>query len=91
MGNKYTKAAQKIEKQQDFKKEQQRLHEKYDAPENSIIKEKSGWPKFFIKLFKFTGSVIFTLLVAIGIMTLYYPQMREDLFLILSEVGKGYK
>ena len=54
MAGKYSKAADRIEKQQAFTKEQIFLHEKYANPDHKdvVIKEKSNTFKFTIKVMK---------------------------------------
>ena len=94
MGNKYKRAAEIIERQQNFEKEQKVLHEKYNEPDNVIIKEKSNTLKFIIKMFrsllKTIAAAILIILAAIGLIALIYPEPRDNIFNILLYIWSEF-
>lgn len=88
---KYEKAARTIREKQDFQKEQQRLHAKYeDESAQVVIKETSNMAKFTVKtlssLLRILTGVLLLCLSAIGILSLVYPQTREPLLVTLHGI-----
>ncbi len=92
MGSKYEKAKEKIGEQQQFQKQQRYLKEKYDIPqtEDVIVKERSNTLKFTLKILtgaiKTIAAVLFICLAAIGILTLIYPQIREEFVTVIQAI-----
>ena len=92
MRSKYEKAREKIGEEQRFQNEQRYLKEKYDIPqtEDVIIKERSNALKFTLRILagaiKTIASIIFICLAAIGILTLIYPQIREEFVTVIQAI-----
>ena len=92
MGSKYEKARGKIDEEQRFQKKQRYLKEKYDLPqtEDVIIKERSNALKFTLRILtgavKTVAAIVFICLAAIGILTLIYPQIREEFIMVIQAI-----
>ncbi|MBS6799172.1 MAG: hypothetical protein KH297_04740 [Firmicutes bacterium] len=89
--NKFDKYIKSVKNEKEFLRRQERLHEKHKGiDENKVIIEKSSTFKFTLlflwNLFRIICNIIFFILVAIGILTLIYPQIRHELFLVIAAV-----
>lgn len=89
--NKYAKMKEVANRETEFRNEQAALHEKHkDIDQNKVIVEKSMAVKHtysFIKsICRTIVGVLFILLVAIGVITLIYPELRTELISILSTI-----
>lgn len=86
---KYSKLNEMYTEERAFKKEQEKLHEKHSGIEqNTVILEKSGIPRATVSFIKSLGRVFFgiilILLAAIGVITLIYPELRENFWEVLK-------
>lgn len=90
MGNKYLKAAEKIENEQDFNEKQKVLRKKYDVPEGIIIKEKNNMIKFTVNtirgFIRIIATIALIILAAIGLMASIYPEPRREIISILIKI-----
>lgn len=86
-----------IKQEHENESKQQKLREKYDAPEDVVIVEKDNTIKFFVRttgtIIKVTVAIIIFLLTVIGMTSLIYPETRNELIhqgiSIINEL-KGY-
>jgi len=87
----YDKYKKKINEEQDFKKEQKKLHKKHDKiPEDTVIIEKNGTMKIIAGLLRTIIRKLFGLIVialaTIGILTLIYPETRAAFFNVIQMI-----
>lgn len=92
---KYDKATRRIKEENEFEKQQKELKRKYNIDdENVIIKERSGLIKFIIKtassILRVTAAIIIYALAAVGLISLIYPNIREELAVTFSEIYKEF-
>lgn len=78
----------KIEQEREFEKEQERLREKHQIEaEDVVVVERPSLVKFLLKLGVSTCKTAFTILLLLlalfGLLSLLYPQPREELLQIL--------
>lgn len=88
---KYDKYAKKIKEEREFKEEQDRLHKKHEGiDENKVIVETSNTYKFTLSFLrgalKTTCTIIIFILAAIGLITVIYPNVREELMVVVQAV-----
>ena len=89
--NKFTDKKTVIEKHA----EQKKLHAKYNIEENVVIKETPNMTKFFIKysvgMIRILISIMVVILAAIGIITIAYPELREEFLLIIRSAVENLR
>ncbi|MFV0527190.1 MAG: hypothetical protein ACK5MN_00485 [Lachnospiraceae bacterium] len=73
------------------RKEQERLHDKYSMQEtDTIVVEKSNMAKFMIRLLlsliRVICSTAVIILAVVGLVSLLYPQVREELLQVWQQV-----
>ncbi len=84
MSTRYKKnLVEEIEKEKQFQREQEKLHEKYNVKEPEVLViEKSNLYKFTIRsignVIRITATLLLLVLAAIGMMTLLYPHIRNE-------------
>lgn len=76
-------------------KEQKRLRKKHHIEdEGLLIVERDNLLKFFVRCLASTiriGATIFLfLLVAMGLVAIVYPEVREVLFRVLDQIGQEF-
>lgn len=88
--SKYQKAAQRIKEDARFRQQQEKLHAKYEEPEDVIIKETSNMAKFTVKtlgtILRMVATVVVMILAAVGIMSLVYGNVRYELMLVMDSI-----
>lgn len=71
-------------------KEQERLKEKYNIGQDVVVVEKSNTYKFTIKmlvnLMRTIITVILLMLAVIGLISLLYPAVRNQLIIVMSDI-----
>ena len=90
MSSRFT-IAEKIKEEANREEEQKKLRRKHSiTEENVIIIEKSNIYKFTIHLLittiKTYASLVLFILAFVGLATLAYPQIRQELLLVLIDV-----
>lgn len=79
-----------IRKEQERAREQERLRSKHHVEEDILIVEKTNMVKFLIRLSGRIIRVLLTvaifLLATVGLMSLVYPEVRAELFLVFSQI-----
>lgn len=90
MSSRFT-IAEKIKEEANREEEQKKLRRKHSiTEENVIIIEKSNIYKFTIHLLitaiKTIASLVLFILAFVGLATLAYPQIRQELLLVLIDV-----
>lgn len=73
------------------KKEQKRLHEKHHVEDQTVkIVEKDNFVKFTIRtlagIFRYIAAVVLFVLATIGVMSLLYPNVRAELFVVAGQL-----
>lgn len=87
----YNKMREVLEKDKAFKKEQKRLHDKHEAvPSDKVIVEKSTAIKHILSFtriaIKTLTGIVLIILCAIGVITLVYPNIRVDFFIVIKDM-----
>ncbi len=80
-----------IKEQQEFEKQQKELKRKHRIDEkNVIVVEKSNMTKFLIRtignVVRISATILILILASIGLTTLLYPQIRNELLIILHQI-----
>lgn len=80
-----------IKDQQEFEKQQNELKRKHRIEEkNVIVVEKSNMTKFLIRtienVVRISTTILILLLASIGLTTLLYPQIRNELLIIINQI-----
>lgn len=80
-----------IKEQQEFEKQQNELKRKHRIEEkNVIVVEKSNMTKFLIRtignVVRISATILILVLASIGLTTLLYPQIRNELLIILRQI-----
>ena len=80
-----------IKEQQEFEKQQKELKRKHRIDEkNVIVVEKSNMTKFLIRtignVVRISATILILILASIGLTTLLYPQIRNELLIILRQI-----
>lgn len=80
-----------IKEQQEFEKQQNELKRKHKIEEkNIIVVEKSNMTKFLIRtignIVRISATILILVLASIGLTTLLYPQIRNELLIILHQI-----
>lgn len=80
-----------IKEQQEFEKQQKELKRKHRIDEkNVIVVEKSNMTKFLIRtignVVRISATILILVLASIGLTTLLYPQIRNELLIILHQI-----
>jgi hypothetical protein len=89
---KYDKFRAAVREEQEYQKEQQRLHRKHDEIDpDAVIVEKVNMLKFLLSYFrgiaKALSGVVLILLAAIGVLALLYPAPRGEVMEVLAEIA----
>lgn len=87
----YAKYIESIKKEEEFKKEQEKLHKKHKSiDEDKVIVERTNTIKFVLSFFRWAvisiSSILVTCLTAIGILSLTYPNIRIELLKVLENL-----
>lgn len=87
----YSKYIDKVQKDKEFRHEQERLHEKHEGIEkDTVIIEKSNMFKFTIgmmtAILKTTCLILILIFATIGIFSLCYPNVRVELLKSILEI-----
>lgn len=82
--------------EQEKEKEQNRLREKHQVQDSSIVVvEKSNMVKFLIRnaagLIRTMATILLFVLAALGLMALVYPEIRIELFQVLHRMILEFK
>lgn len=80
-----------IKEQQEFEKQQKELKRKHRIDEkNVIVVEKSNMTKFLIRtignVVRISATILILILASIGLTTLLYPQIRNELLIIFHQI-----
>ena len=80
-----------IKEQQEFEKQQNELKRKHKIEEkNIIVVEKSNMTKFLIRtignIVRISATILILVFASIGLTTLLYPQIRNELLIILRQI-----
>lgn len=80
-----------IKEQQEFEKQQNELKRKHGIEgENVIVVEKSNMTKFLVRtignVIRIFATIIILILASVGLTTLLYPQIRNELLIILRQI-----
>lgn len=86
--NKYMEA---VSEQKEFEKNQEKLHDKYeDIEDEKVIVETSNSYKFTVNLIKNItkglAGIMSIILSTIGILTLIYPNIRNEFLKVFSQI-----
>ena len=89
--SKYAKLRRIMDEEREYTADQARLHEKHDeVPEDAVIVEKSTAVRSALTFLKWilqaAAGALFILLAAVGIITLLYPDVRAEFFLVINEM-----
>ena len=76
---------------QEFQQQQENIKKKHHIEdEDVVVVEKSNMVKFFVKLLlgiiRFAASAAIIILAAIGLITIVYPEPREELMAVLTDI-----
>ncbi len=79
------KMAAEYEQELEKQRQQKLLHEKHNIEDdNVIVVEKSGIYRFLISLCKTIAAIIVFCLAAVGLLSLIYPEPRNEMLDILE-------
>lgn len=86
-----TGLARQIREKEEFLQEQEIIKKKHHIEdEDVVVVEKSNMVKFSIRLFltivRFAASAVILLLAAAGLIAIIYPQPREELIAVLTDI-----
>lgn len=86
-----TGLARQIRENEEFRQEQESIKKKHHIDdEGVVVVEKSNMVKFSIRLIigilRFTASALIILLAAAGLLTIIYPQPREELITVITDI-----
>lgn len=89
----YSGYAKKLKEKKEFEKKQEELHAKHKAIEkDKVIVEKSNTIKFLIKtliaIIKTSSAILLIFFAGIGIMTMIYPELRDNYFALMDNIVK---
>ena len=88
MGKFNRQLVNEIKKEKEQESAQLKLREKYEIPEDVMIVEKDNMIKFSVRiiatLIKITIGIIIFLLTVVGIVSLVFPETRNELIFQLS-------
>lgn len=77
--------AAEFEEQLEKERQQKMLHEKHNIEdENVVVVEKSGIYRLLVSLCKTIAAVIVFCLAAVGLLSLVYPEPRNEMISILE-------
>lgn len=87
----YDKMKNIVDANIEFESEQERLHKKHDEVDpNAVIVEKSSAVRatlsFFESFIRTAAMVVLIILAVIGLLSLIYPNIREQLIIVLSQI-----
>ena len=94
--SRYVKYQEAVRQEQDFRQEQQKLHEQYEnVEEDTVIIETPNTVKYLLLYLRLLGKTIFgatvILFTSAGIMTLLYPDSRQAFLVVLQQVIENIK
>lgn len=88
MGKFNKQLVNEIKKEKEQESEQLKLREKYEVPEDVVIVEKDNMVKFSIRtiaaLIKIVIGIVIFLLTVVGIVSLIFPETRNELIFQLN-------
>lgn len=87
----YEKYQEAVREERAFRQEQQRLHEKHeDVEEDTVIIETPHLVKYLLLYLRSLGKTVFgtamILLATAGLLTLLYPQTRQEFLVVLQGI-----
>lgn len=88
---KYDKMKKLVDEKIEFNNEQERLHSKHDEIDpDAVIVEKSSAVRatltFFESFVRTAAMIVLIILAVIGLLALIYPNIREQLIIVLSQI-----
>lgn len=92
----YEKYQEAVREERAFQQEQERLHEKHEeVKEDTVIIETPHIVKFLLLYLRLLGKTVFgvamILLATAGLLTLLYPNTRQEFLVVLQSIMENIR